>query len=337
MSEGYRILTPADLVSSRRVRDFAIEVLVGLSETPKRLPSRFIYDDLGSELFERICDLEEYYPTRLELSILERYKDEILALVGDGPFNLVDLGAGDGRKTRVLLEHFEAAGADFRYVPIDISEGAMRALVGSLRESLPTLRVEGLVSEYFEGISWLAEQAPERRNLVLFLGSNIGNFSMPQARAMLLRLWEATRDNDLVLIGFDLKKDIEALLAAYNDEQGVTAAFNKNVLGRINRELGGAFDLEAFRHFSTYNVFSGAMESYLVSLSEQTVAIEALRTAFRFKPWEPIHTEYSYKYLVSDVEALAGNVGFAIERHLFDEQRWFLDSIWRVEKERVRR
>ncbi len=336
MADGYRILMPKDLVEARRVRDFAIEVLVGLSETPKRLPSRFIYDDRGSELFQRICDLDEYYPTRVELSILEQHKQEILSLAGDRPFNLVDLGAGDGRKTRVLLEYFQQAGADFRYVPIDISEGAMRTLVGKLREEMPKIDVDGLVSEYFEGISWLAEQDPERRNVVLFLGSNIGNFPRPQSRAMLLRLWEAAKDDDLVLIGFDLKKDIEVLLAAYNDAQGVTASFNKNVLLRINEELGGDFDLDRFRHFSTYNVFSGAMESYLVSLEEQTVSIKALHTAFSFKPWEPIHTEYSYKYLISDVEALAGNLGFALERHLFDDKRWFLDSIWRVKKEQAR-
>lgn len=336
MSNGYRILTPADLAGGPRVRDFALDVLVGLSESPKRLQSRYIYDDTGSELFGRICDLPEYYPTRCEHEILDANKDAILALVGEGPFNLVDLGAGDGRKTRVLLEHFEARGVDFRYVPIDISEGAMRTLVDTVAKQTPRVAMEGLVSEYFDGISWLGNAAPDRRNLVLFLGSNIGNFNRGQSRAMLLRLWEAANDGDLVLIGFDLKKDIEILLDAYNDPSGVTAAFNKNLLLRINNELGGEFALDRFRHFSTYNVFSGAMESYLVSLEAQTVYIDALHSAFTFGPWEPIHTEYSYKYLVSDVEGLAEHVGFTIEAHLFDEKRWFLDSIWRVKKGPVR-
>lgn len=332
MNSGYRVLSPADLAGGRRVRDFALEVLVGLSEVPKRLPSRYFYDDSGSDLFRRITDLPEYYPTRCEHEILERHKADILALTGDGPLNLVDLGAGDGRKTRVLLEHFAQAGKDFRFVPIDISEGAMRTLVDSVRAHTPDVDVEGLVSEYFEGITWLGDATPDRQNLVLLLGSNIGNFSKPQSRAMLLRLWEAAKDGDLVLIGFDLKKDIEVLLDAYNDPAGVTAAFNKNLLRRINEELGGDFDLARFRHFSTYNVFSGAMESYLVSLEAQTVSIEELHTSFSFESWEPIHTEYSYKYLLSDVEALAAHAGFVIEANLFDERGWFLDSVWRVKK-----
>jgi dimethylhistidine N-methyltransferase len=329
---SYRILTSAELEPQGRVRDFALDVLVGLSEAPKRLSSRYIYDDEGSELFSQICDLDEYYPTRLEHEILARHSGDLLRLVGEGPFNLVDLGAGDGRKTRVLLEHFEKAGADFTFVPIDISEGAMRGLSDQLARDMPGVAVEGLVSDYYDGIAWLGHQAPERKNLVLFLGSNIGNFSRPQAKAMLLRLWEAAKDDDLVLIGFDLKKDIEALLAAYNDREGVTARFNKNLLKRINTELGGDFDLDRFRHFSTYNVFSGAMESYLVSLEEQTVRIRDLHAEVHFRPWEPIHTEYSYKYLVSDVESLAEHAGFNVEQHLFDSQRWFLDSIWRVVK-----
>lgn len=332
MSSGYRVLSPADLAGGRRVRDFALEVLVGLSETPKRLPSRYLYDDAGSELFRRITDLPEYYPTRSEHQILERHKADILALTSGEPLNLVDLGAGDGRKTRVLLEHFTKAGKDFRYVPIDISEGAMRTLVDSVRQHTPEVDIDGLVSEYFEGITWLGDATPDRQNLVLFLGSNIGNFSKAQSRAMLLRLWEAAKDGDLVLIGFDLKKDIEVLLDAYNDPAGVTAAFNKNLLRRVNEELGGAFDLGRFRHFSTYNVFSGAMESYLVSLEAQSVRIDALHASFSFESWEPIHTEYSYKYLLSDVEALAAHAGFVIEASFFDEKRWFLDSVWRVSK-----
>ncbi len=337
MSDGYRILTPAELAAGRHVRDFALETLVGLSQEPKRLPSRYIYDDVGSELFQRICDLPEYYPTRCEHEILERHKRQILALTGEAPLNLVDLGAGDGRKTRVLLEHFTAEGKDFRYVPIDISEGAMKTLVEKVRAQTPAVRTDGIVSEYFEGIAWLGDTSPDRRNLVLFLGSNIGNFGRGQARAMLLRLWEAAKDGDLLLIGFDLKKDIEILLDAYNDPAGVTAAFNKNLLQRINSELGGEFDLERFRHFSTYNVFSGAMESYLVSLEEQTVYIDALHASFSFESWEPIHTEYSYKYLLSDVESLAAHAGFSIEANLFDEKGWFLDSIWRVRKGDPRR
>jgi len=331
MSDGYQVLD-ADALSSLHdaERDFAYDVLVGLSERPKRLPARYFYDDEGSRLFSRITDLEEYYLTDCERQILTSHRAEIAALAMGRPFNLVDLGAGDGTKTMILLEHLRDQGADFRYVPIDISEGAMRELVGRVQERVPGVVVDGIVSEYTDGLHWLAMTQAERSNVVLFLGSNIGNFDKPRARAFLRRLWAALREGDRVLIGFDLKKDIDILLHAYNDAEGVTAAFNLNLLRRINRELGGHFDLDRFRHFGTYDVFSGAMESYLVSLDRQAVEIEALRHTFHFESWEPVHTEYSYKYLRSDIESLALDTGFVIEAEHLDENGWFVDSIWRV-------
>ena len=167
---------------------------------------------------------------------------------------------------------------------------------------------------------------------MLFLGSNIGNFDAVRARAFLRRLWGSLHENDRVLIGFDLKKDIELLLAAYDDSRGVTSAFNLNLLRRMNRELGADFDVDAFRHFGTYDVFSGAMESYLVSLEAQVVRVAALQQSFAFDAWEPVHTEYSYKYLRSDVEALADDTGFVCETRFEDARGWFLDALWRVEK-----
>jgi dimethylhistidine N-methyltransferase len=309
----------------------AEDVLVGLSETPKRLNSRFFYDAEGSALFQAITDLEEYYPTRVEHEILTRHAGDLLARFSGEPLNLIDLGAGDGRKTRVVLEKAVEMGLDIRYVPIDISADAMRGLVASMGARFPTLPISGLVSEYTDGVRWLGQQG-DRRNLMLFLGSNIGNFHKAQARAFLRRLWMALNHDDRVLVGFDLKKDIERLLAAYNDRDGVTARFNLNLLTRINRELDADFDLDGFRHFSTYNVFSGAMESYLVSMREQTVRIGALHTTARFAPWEPIHTEYSYKYLPSDIEALAERGGFREEARFLDEQGWFCDALWRVDR-----
>ena len=310
-------------------RQFAEDVLVGLSERPRRLSSKWFYDDEGSRLFQRITDLPAYYPTGCERSIFEAHAGDLLDRFRGRPLNLVDLGAGDGRKTVLLLRHLVAGGADVRYVPIDISEGAMGGLVESMRARVPGLEVAGLVSDYFEGIRWLADQT-DRANLVLFLGSNIGNFDRPRARAFLRRLWIALNAGDHVLIGFDLKKDIERLLLAYNDPEGVTAAFNLNLLARVNRELDGDFDLTRFRHFGTYNVFSGAMESYLVSLEAQTVRIGALRDSFRFAPWEPIHTEYSYKYLPEDIDSLAEHSGFDRVAQFFDEKRWFASALWRV-------
>jgi uncharacterized SAM-dependent methyltransferase len=201
-----------------------------------------------------------------------------------------------------------------------------------MRGRFSKLDVNGIVGEYFDSLSWLSRDQ-KRRNLVLFLGSNIGNFSRVQTRVFLRQLWEALNPDDLVLIGFDLKKDIDLLLDAYNDAQGVTAAFNTNLLARINRELGGEFDLPRFRHYATYDVHSGAVESYIVSMVKQTVAVRAVRTSFEFNAWEPIHTEYSYKYLQSDIESLAQATGFEIVGQYHDSKRWFTDSLWRVVKE----
>ena len=332
MSEqSYTVLDPATLeVVDAARREFAEDVLVGLSERPKRLSSRYFYDAKGSALFQAITDLDEYYPTRLEAGIFESHKAQMLAPFLDRPLNLIDLGAGDGRKTVVLLDYLRAQGAQVRYVPIDISESAMADLVERMSQRYPDLPIGGLVSEYFDGVRWLS-QASDRHNLVLFLGSNIGNFDKPRARAFLRRLWNALKPGDHALIGFDLKKDIEALLAAYNDREGVTAQFNLNLLARINAELGGHFDLSKWRHFATYSVFTGAMESYLVAKEGQRVAVDGLRTSFDFAPWEPIHTEYSYKYLEQDIGDLARASGFEVEARFFDEKRWFCDALWRAE------
>ncbi len=309
--------------------EFALDVLTGLSERPKRLSSRWFYDDEGSRLFQKIMGLDEYYPTDLERWIFDNHGVDIASNFAGRTLDVVDLGAGDGSKTFVLIEHLQNAGVTIRYVPIDISEGAMASLYGIAAERMPGLEVAGIVGDYVAGLRWLSAQ-DKRERLVLFLGSNIGNFDKPRARAFLRRIWSGLQQGDHLLTGFDLKKDIDVLLNAYNDSHGVTGAFNLNLLQRINRELGGNFDLEQWRHFGTYNVFTGAMESYLMSLSKQEVNIEALRTTFTFQSWEPIHTEYSYKYLVDDIEDLAEVCGFdGIERYA-DPKGWFTDALWTV-------
>jgi L-histidine N-alpha-methyltransferase len=333
MTPGYRVLGAEALRDlSDPIRDFADDVLVGLSERPKRVSSKYFYDDAGSRFFQRIMALDEYYPTRCETEILEAHAPDIVRpMLEGGPFNVVDLGAGDGKKTLILLEHLRREGAQFTYVPIDISEAAMRSVVAAVRSKMPDVAVAGLVCEYALGVAHLAAEAAGR-NLVLFLGSNIGNFNGARARAFLRRLWSALRADDRVLVGFDLKKDIEVLLAAYNDREGVTSAFNLNLLHRMNRELGASFDVSGFRHFGTYNVFSGAMESYLVSLEPQLVHVAALEMTFPFDAWEPLHTEYSYKYLRSDVTSLAKDTGFACDARYEDRRGWFMDALLRVVK-----
>jgi dimethylhistidine N-methyltransferase len=294
------------------------------------LSSRWIYDDEGSRLFSAICELPEYYPTRCEAEILTARTADILAAVGEGPLDIVDLGAGDGRKAAIVIQDALNRGPDVRYVPIDISEAAMSKLVDGMRARFAGLAVGGVVGEYFDSLNWLSRS--QRRRMVMFLGSNIGNFTKVQARVFLRQLWEALNPGDLALIGFDLKKDIDLLLDAYNDTAGVTAKFNTNLLARINRELGGEFDTGTFRHYATYDVYSGAMESYIVSMVRQTVAVRDLRTSFEFDEWEPVHTEYSYKYLQSDIENLANATGFEILGQYHDAKRWFTDSLWKVSK-----
>ena len=327
-----KIITSPDAVKAFGEREiFAADVLVGLSETNKYLPSKYLYDEEGSRLFTKITNLKEYYPTSCEKETLQRNKEQIAAHVSAQPFNLVEFGSGDGQKTSVLIDHFLTQKYEFQYVPIDISHSANIELVDKFITDFPELDMEALTSDYFAGIRCLNNRSA-RRNLVLFLGSSIGNFSHAEARVFLRNLWNCLKNEDLLLIGFDLKKDIELLLSAYNDPAGVTALFNLNLLARINDELGGRFNLENFRHFGTYDVFSGAMESYLVSLVQQEVFIEEIGCSFKFRPWEPIHTEYSYKYLKSDIEQLARETGFQVCEHLYDSRKYFVDSIWEVRK-----
>lgn len=333
MPPTYKILRENDFADSFNETDaFALDVLVGLSSPKKKLSSKYFYDKRGSELFNRITELPEYYPTDCELEIIQKNSGTIARYIDyDQPFNLVELGAGFSKKTTALLDHFIGQRLDFQYVPIDISIGAMHSLIASLTGRFPNLEANGLVTDYFNGLKWLNNRF-RRKNLVLFLGSSIGNFTHAENCVLLRNVWNCLSHDDVLLVGFDLKKDIDMLLRAYNDSEGVTREFNLNLLHRINRELGGNFDVSKWRHFGTYDVFSGGMESYLVSLEKQSVFVEKIGRWFEFEAWEPIHTEYSYKYLVSDIEQLAGETGFEIYEHLFDSHRYFVDSIWRVYK-----
>jgi len=326
----YEVLKDLSATSSLQ-EQFVLDVLIGLSQSPKTVPSKYFYDAEGSRLFQVITDLPEYYLTKCESEILENHKEQIAHLLARNSFNLVELGPGDAHKTVVLMEQFLHSNLNFQYVPIDISETAIQQLTKSLDQRFPKLRVHGLVSGYSNGLKWL-NRLNGQSNFVVFMGSNIGNFNKPAARVFLQSLWNSLHNDDLVLIGFDLKKDINLMLLAYNDPRGVTAQFNLNLLRRINYELGGNFDLTKFRHYANYDVYSGAMESYLVSLESQEVSIKKIGQSFHFDPWEPIHTEYSYKYLESDIQELAKITGFTVEAQLYDSKHYFVDSIWRVRK-----
>ncbi len=313
--------------------ELALSVLEGLSKQPKGLPSVLFYDDKGSELFKRIMGLKEYYPTQCEADILTTHGAEIAKHLKGEKFNLVELGCGDGAKTIILLKHLLETVEEFRFVPLDISKAAVEFLMENLKKQFGSIPFDtlGLVSEYFQGLNWLNTNA-ENRNLVLFLGSNIGNFNRSLAMRFLRQLWYSLKDGDLVLIGFDLKKDLDILYDAYNDSEGVTKEFNLNVLDRINELLGGDFDRTQFQHQGLYSVQTGAMESYLISQKQQTVTIKELGKSFNFRPWEAIHMEYSYKYLKEDIAALADGTGFEIVENYTDSKGYFIDSLWKVKK-----
>lgn len=311
--------------------EFGQDVLIGLAACPKKIPSKWFYDAEGSKLFERIMELPEYYPTRCEFEILEGMKSDFLELCGTAPMNLVEIGPGDGRKSKILLRHFLSAKRDFIYTPVEISEAALVGLVNTLDSDFPTLPVTALIADAFVALNHISQDS-DRKNVCLLLGGTFGNLNLIEGKTFLRMLWNGLNAGDQVIIGFDLKKEIDFLIKAYNDSQGVTREFNLNLLRRINRELGGSFDDTTFKHYPTYNAKTGAMESYLLSVREQNVQIEGLDREFHFKAWEAIHTESSHKYLVSDVEEFAAETGFRIDRNLFDSKHYFADSIWTVEK-----
>lgn len=329
---SYTVLESVRSRSQDLLREqFALDVLVGFSAEAKYLPCKYFYDAEGSRLFEQITDLDEYYLTSCEYDILWKAGPDIAKLTSHEPFEIVELGAGDGRKTKLLISAALEHGNDISYIPVDISESAISELVDSLRATYPNLHTQGIVGEYVDSLRHLEHTSPKRK-LALFLGSNIGNFDYENALGFLRTLWKHLDHDDLLLVGFDLKKDPAVLTRAYNDTQGLTRDFNLNVLERINTELGGNFDPARFVHHALYNPVRGAMESYLLSLQEQTVTIDAIHKSFQFQPWEAIHLEYSYKYLPDDITAMAQATGFECIAQWTDRRNYFVDALWQVRK-----
>ena len=310
---------------------FAEDVLRGLSATPKSLSSKYFYDDEGSRLFRKIMELPEYYLTRAEFEIFETQASQIFEAFTESSeaFDLIELGAGDGTKTAVLIEHFLRRAADFTYSPIDISREAVDSLTGKFNARFPGLRINARVGDYFRILETLKTESA-RPKILLFLGSNIGNFSREASIEFFRHLRAVMNAQDLLFIGFDLQKDPRVILAAYDDADGVTAEFNLNLLRRINRELGGNFDLSKFSHYAIYRPTECAARSFLISREQQEVYIERLDKTFRFKPWEPIFMEISQKYNTEMIEELARLGGFRVKQNFFDEQKYFVDSLWKT-------
>lgn len=309
--------------------DFAEEVYTGLTSPQKHLSSAFFYDEKGDALFQQIMELPEYYLTRAEYQIFEKHAAKVVSLF-DSPqgFDIFELGAGDGKKTKILLQAFVEAQRDFNYLPIDISQNALDGLSASLGGQFPKLTVVPIRGTYF-GVLDKITSYTLRKKVILFLGSNIGNLPPATAVSFLQKTRAAMGKDDLLFIGFDLKKDPSIILQAYNDSQGVTAAFNKNILNRINRELQGNFELEAFEHWPLYDPHLGEARSYLISVKEQEVEIKALNLRLHFRKWESIHTEVSRKFDEAGILEMAEDSGLRIAGHFTDDQHFFANYFFR--------
>jgi L-histidine Nalpha-methyltransferase len=287
----------------------AVEVRRGLLRTPKRLPPKYFYDDRGSRLFEAICALPEYYLTRTEHALLASIAGEVVARTR--PIQLVELGSGASRKTRLLLDALVGAQPGATYVPIDVSETMLRRSAAALRAAYPTLRVHAIVADYERGLPPLA--AAERR-LVAFLGSTIGNFVPPDDVAFLRGLSRTMAAGDHLLLGVDLVKPVERLHAAYNDAAGVTAEFNRNVLRVLNRELQANFDLQRFEHVAFFDPERAQIEMHLCARAAHSVRLAALDLSVPFAAGETIHTESSRKFTAATAATMLAAGGFRLER-----------------------
>ena len=310
-----------------KTNQFYNDVIKGLAATPKRLSSKYFYDAKGDKIFQELMDCEEYYPTKCELEIFSEQTAELAqAIAGDGgPFDLIELGAGDAMKSTYLLRYLLEQGIDFNYLPIDISDNVISYLNSTLPVTLPGLNITGLNGEYFDMLKKAATLS-SRRKVVMFLGSNVGNMPVSEAIGFIKELNRHLSPGDMLLIGIDLKKAPKTVLAAYNDREGITKRFNLNLLERINRELNGDFDLQQFDHYASYDPDTGACKSYLVSLSDQTINIGD--ETISFAKDEYIYMEISQKFTIKQTEQMAREAGFTPVRELFDSKQWFMDAVW---------
>ena len=307
---------------------FAEHVRDGLNQSPKKLSSRYFYDDRGDKLFQQIMRMPEYYLTDAEYEIMKTHGGRMLDRVGGTPFDLVELGAGDGYKTEVLCRHFIEGGQEFTYRPIDISGAVLRTLERNMNQRLPGLEVASITGEYFKALEQL-QQSGGRRKVILFMGGNIGNFQPEAARDFLCHLYEKLSPGDFLITGIDLKKDPQRILDAYNDPAGITASFNLNLLRRINRELGGNFDLDQWSHWENYDPITGAARSFLISRTQQEVFLEATETTHRFDAWEAIDVELSQKLSLREIESFRRDCGYQSVDQYFDAARDMVDVLWR--------
>lgn len=330
-SVTYNLPMPPSFLDSHQ-QAFAQDVATGLGHSPKTLMAKYFYDATGSELFEAITAQPEYYPTRTEAGLLRACAPALGQLMGKD-VSLVELGSGSSAKTAIVLESLLESSDELHYLPIDISKTMLTETADRLDARYPELDVTPIASAYETGLKRAStlvaedEQVPDRM-LVLFLGSSIGNMEQDEALRFLRGLREHLEPKDAFLIGFDLQKDPAILHAAYNDAAGVTARFNLNVLARINRELGGEFDLGQFEHYAFYNGDEGRVEMHLRSRVGQEVAVAACNRSFAFEAGETIHTENSRKYTRDSIAEIADATGFRVQETFTDANDWFALSLF---------
>lgn len=314
----------------------ANDVIAGLGARQKFLPSKWFYDDEGSRLFQRIMALPEYYLTRSELGILRNKSGELAKWLAPDALavDLIELGSGDGAKTVSLCEALLRHGTQCAYYPIDVSEHALAELKQRFQVELPTLPLHPILGDYFE--HWPGT-LPSHRQAIMLLGSNLGNLDQEQSVQLLTRVRARLLVGDVLLLGLDLKKDPDMILAAYNDAQGVSAAFNMNLLQRLNRELEMDFDTEHFAHFATYSPLDGAVRSFLVSKRPQVVRSRTLDREFSFARGETIYTEQSQKYSLEAIEQLASVSGFEVASTVTDDLGWYTIAVLRARASSQRR
>jgi dimethylhistidine N-methyltransferase len=310
-------ITATPQVSAPESTDFLADVIAGLSSNPRTIPCKYFYDERGAALFQKICELPEYYVTRTEIDILDRHRADIALQLGPS-VELIGLGTGAGTKTRVLIAALENPAV---YIPVDISEKQLRKSTALFRKIFPKVEILPVCADYLQPVVLPSPRHKPARNIVYFPGSTIGNFEPDEAMQFLRRIASVCRGGGGLLIGADLKKDPQVLDAAYNDGPGVTARFNLNLLERINRELGANFDLDQWRHRAIYNSNAGRIEMHLISETDQFVQLNEHK--FHFRRGEKIITEFSYKYTPEEFAALAAKAGFKFVRMWTDDARLF--------------
>ena len=309
--------TATQKISIAESSDFLADILAGLSSDPRTLPCKYFYDEQGAALFQKICELPEYYITRTEIDILDRNRTDIASQLGPR-VELIGLGTGAGTKTRILIEALDKPAV---YMPVDISEKQLYESAALFRKVFPDLEVLPVCADYLQPVVLPTPRRNPSRKIVYFPGSTLGNFEPDEAADFLRRIGRLCGDGGGLLIGVDLQKDRAVIEAAYNDSQGVTAEFNLNLLVRANRELGADFDLQRWRHRAIYNSSEGRIEMYLISETPQVVHIDG--RAFSFQVGEKILTEYSYKHTPESFAKLANSAGFEFQRMWTDERRLF--------------